>query len=1430
MEKEYYELTNPQKNIWMVDLVNKGSNINNIAGVFYIKGDEFKYEVHNKVLNQLIKQNDAMRIRIITKNGEPYQYIEDFKEQKIDVINMSLSTEKEFNVYIKNEMIKPIDVVNEKSYDFKIIKMPNMKTCIFFKFHHIIADAWGVIQVATQYSKIYEALFNKIDYEIEIPSYLEYINSEKEYINSEKYENDKLFWENYLKGIKDSVGIKSITKKTLNKSGRYNVKINKKLNSNINKFCKENKISVYNLFMTILAIYLHRTLDKDDFIIGTPILNRSNFKEKKMLGMFISTVPMRFKIEKNMKFKDLLKNTASDTMSVLRHQKYPYSKILEKIYKNTDINNNLYQISLSYQNARIEYPNKEKYNAIWKEPDFVQNQLDLHIIDINNTGNFEICYDYMIDLFKKEEIKFIHLRLITMIQEIIKNDEKLIKDINIISEKEKILMDNINETYIKLPKNKNVVEYFEKQAKTNSNKIALVYNKSEITYKELNELSNQIAHTFFELGIKQNDTVAVYINRNEFLIATLIAILKCGATYIPIDPEYPEERVKYILNNSKSKHIITNFTNYDFENANIININELKYKNSNKENLDFKLNCESLAYIIYTSGSTGNPKGVMINNINLINFLYGINKDIKLSKKDNLISITTISFDIFGLEIWLTLMFGAKLILANEQEQIDSNLLNKVCVDNKATIIQTTPTKLRLLTSEKNNLMYIKKMKKILLGGENLPEEYINKIKKITTSRIINVYGPTETTIWSTIKDITKSKNITAGKPIQNTKLYILDNENNVLPIGVAGQLAISGDSVSKGYYRNDKLTEEQFIINKFNNERMYLTGDLALIDFNQELKILGRIDFQIKLNGQRIELEEIEKKISKNNDIEDSVVVLKDNKLVCFYLSKKNNLNNEDFRKYLQKYLPAYMIPSIFEKISEFPLTANGKIDRKKLLEYKINTIKKDIVLPITTLQKKIYDSWKIILKNKEFGIDSNFFELGDSLDAIKLRIELLKKDIKIDYSDIFKFSTIREISEEIEKKTNIKEYDISGYNKDFSNILNSNKNFEKSPKKNQIGNVLLTGVTGFLGAHIVADLIDKEESIVYCLIRSKDDLSSEERLKQKLRYYFNNKYDDVINKRVFALDGDIIEKDLGMNKYKEISKNIDFVVHSAACVKHYGNKEYFFDINIKGTENVAKYCFKNNKKMIHISTLSVSGNAFESAFIKQEEKDEKIIFDETCFYNGQNVDNVYVYTKFKAEECILEYMEKGLQANIIRCGNLTGRYTDLKFQDNIEENAFAARMKSIVDIGYIPKSCYDMYLEFTPVDLTSEFIVKIMENFNLQHNMFHAFNHNHIYVNEFLTIIKSLGINIVVIEDNEFSNYIKKLFNEEKSSSKLVGIINDINAENSLDYSTNVEIKSDNTIKYLNSIGFEWKKIDKEYIQKYIEYLKDVNFLNKE
>lgn len=1439
-----YDLTSPQKNIFMVQQYQSNAATNNISGLFKIS-DNFNTDICNKVVKIFIDKNYSLSLQLqLQENGIIKQFFK--KEYNIKEFDFSYLESKVINGKLNDLASKEMNILNNSLAEFNIINFGNNKGAIMCKFHHMIADAWTFSLTLEQLSSIYDAYVKGKENELNLtekkPSYLDFINSEKEFLKSEKYIKSKFFWESYLKNIHNQESLSNKVIKPKSEAKRYSVKLDRELTENINNYVKNNKIAITSVFLGAVSTYVYRIKNDNDIILGIPILNRSNFKEKQTTGMYISSAAVRVKIKGKITFIELLKNISKDLMSVFRHRKYPLSETISYVHKNEGIKDKLFNILISYQNSRANIVDKTKYSSEWIFSKAIQHELEIHVMDMDNDGILTINYDYLIDLFDDIDIEYLHRRIINIIKEALNKKDINLEDISLVDEQEIKIINSINDTKLKYINENNIIDLFYKIADRKKNDIALVCNNEQLTFQQLNFLSDTIAFRLMvEYNVKKNDTIAVMMKRSINLAATLIAIVKCGCAYVPIDTTYPKERKDYVVENSNSKLVIIDEFN---DESKYVNIKELiKPVNISKINSFIKasvsIDLNDNIYTIYTSGTTSNPKGVQISHKNLKNFLGGINKEIKLNSEDTVVSITTISFDIFGLEFWLSILLGIKLVIANEQEQIDGNLLNKLCSSNKVNTIQTTPSKLKLLMQNSSNLNYIINMKNVLLGGENLTKDIVNNVKEITKANIFNVYGPTETTIWSTTSNITNKNYITVGKPISNTLVKIVDNKNRIMPLNTSGQLLIGGDSVSKGYLNNKQLTNDKFKYNEEYQTYIYQTGDLAKIDYNLEIIIEGRQDFQVKLHGQRIELEEIEEKIKEcDGNINNVIVMVKNDKLICYYtlLNKKIKTDLSRLSKCLLDKLPLYMVPNKYIYLDNMIYTPNGKIDRKSLIKLDIDINESDkqveIIMPLTNIEKTIFEVWKSIFKDKEFGIMHNFFDLnGDSLDAINTRVKLLSNNINVEYDALFRYPTIKLLADYVENKIKKEQYKVNNFNKDYTEILEKNKNNNILNKDLEIKGILLTGATGFLGSHILSEYIKNETGKIYCIIREKKELDSKTRLINTLHYYFGNEYDELIDKRIFVVNGDITKKEnLGMNAtdYQEIISKIEYVINSAACVKHYGDEVLFKKINVNAVKNISNFCIENNKKLIHISTLSVSGNAFEAANLLENKNEKETMFDETSFYQGQSLNNLYIYTKFLAEEVILDNIKNNnLKANIIRFGNLTGRFDDLKFQENVSDNAFANRVKSILTIGKIPKNIESLYLEFTPIDFSGLFVIKIMQYFNMQNTIFHAFNHNHITISNLINAVNELGMNLEIIEDSEFSNIVKELINKNDVL-KLKGIVNDLDDNNDLAYTSNIKITSDITVNYLKKIGFKWPYINENYVKKYLNYLKNIGFLN--
>lgn len=658
--------------------------------------------------------------------------------------------------------------------------------------------------------------------------------------------------------------------------------------------------------------------------------------------------------------------------------------------------------------------------------------------------------------------------------------------------------------------------------------------------------------------------------------------------------------------------------------------------------------------------------------------------------------------------------------------------------------------------------------------------------------------------------------NIPIGKTIANYKNYIVSEENDLLPKGSVGELCIGGKGLTRGYLNNPALTANKFILLRCVNEYVFKTGDLCKINANNEIEFVGRKDDQVKIRGYRVSLIEIEKMLCLYPLIKNAIVVdyidNNNKKRLCAYYIGEDSITKKEIKEYLKKVLPMYMIPDTYIKVNEFKMTINGKIDKLSLPNPNKTGSESDseYVEPRTEIEKQLAEIWSEILNIKQISIEDNLFELGaDSLAIIEFQTLAINLNININAQEIYESQTIKKIAEKIEDQ-NIK---ADSEDEKYSLINVEELKIENTKKK--IENVLLTGVTGFLGIHVLKEILNNSGAKIYCLVRGKDDDFVKQRLRDLYRFYFNKDLKDY-TKRLKVIYGDITKDDLGLSpkEYKEILENVDTVLHCAATVKHYGNADLFYKINVLGTKNVIEFCKASKANLHYISTISVSG--------QYTEKEDKV-FTEKSFWIGQNYsNNEYVKSKFEAEYEILKEIQAGnLCAKIYRVGNLTGRFRDGIFQKNIESNVFYKKMMSIIRLRAIPRELKEMLIDFTPIDLVSTALFKLVFKSTDRNIIYHLYNDNTITLEQFATMLNELGLKIRIIDQDEINNLSKE---KQKQINELMLEINP-NVDRS-----NIIVDNEITDEALDQVGFEWKIIDKQYLLKIINYVREVMSLDYE
>lgn len=1425
MEKMNYNLTNPQRSIWNTELFFNGSNINNICGTINLY-KPLNFNILKKALKLIIEENDNFHTKFTIEDGSIFQHFEDKINYNIDIIEVK--DEDELHKLEQTTMAHIFDILNSDLFNIKIFKYPDSTGGVIVNIHHIISDSWTLGLIAKEIVSNYCSLCNNTSIESQKHSYKDYIEFEKNYINSSKYLKDKQFWKDYLKDCPNSITIPSTKENSTNdflpEGIRKIFKLENKYIKKINEFCCNYKISVFNFFMSIYSIYIGKINNVDDFILGTPILNRTNSAQKNTMGMFINTIPFRVNIQDNYSFLAFSNNLALNFTSILRHQKHSYQYILEDLRKENPKVPNLYQILLSYQITKIKTDDNMEYSSDWNFNGNVADDIDIHFFDLNDSGSIDIAYDYRISKYTDEDISDIHSRILHIISQVLNNPGMLIKEISITTPKElqEILSVNKNNN-CSYPNDKTISQLFEEQVKLTPNNIAIKFKNNSLTYDELNKKANQVANFLRNLGITTNDVIAIRLNKSLEMIVGILGILKAGGCYLPIDLSYPQERVSFMLKDSKAKFFLTNQLHKDDLDVEIpchlldfSSDNEI-YFNS-EEDLECINSPEDLIYIIYTSGSTGIPKGVMLCHRNVVRLIKNEHFQFDFDENDVWTMFHSVAFDFSVWELYACLLYGSKLILVPETTAKDPKKFLQLLRNENVTVLNQTPTYFynlldRELLNEDSNLS----VRYIIFGGEALKPNLVKPWKdKYPFTKIINMYGITETTVHVTFKELNDedllSSNSNIGQPIPTLKVYVMDKYLHILPYGVEGEMCVSGLGVCKGYLNRPELNNEKFIQNPYNpSEILYRSADDAILSKNGDLYYLGRIDNQVKIRGFRIEIGEIESKLLRHPNISKCVVLPKksgdtDSYLVAYVVADEKISANE-LKLYISKLVPEYMIPSFFVFLDKMPLTSNGKVNRKELLNMEITTKSNTkYIEPRNDFEKTFQNILQNVLNTKRIGIDDNILELGaDSLTLMQITIKLLEENYIVNIQDIYEFKTIRGISDNftLPKKSNV-------YQKNISNNLYYDFKEDFNNKKIRAKNILLTGATGYLGIHILYELLTKTNSNIYCLIRNRNKQSSKDRLINKLKFYFGENVLPLIEKRVHVIVADITLPKFGLtNKnYENLGNEIDLAIHSAAIVNHYGDNTLFESINVTGTINIIEFCKEFSIYMNHISTTSVS------ASIPDAKKPVK--FNEHSLYVGQNYeDNIYIKTKFNAEYKAWEAINLGNKISVYRLGNITARYSDGKFQENDNQNAFLNRIISLSKLNKMPETISNSKIDLSPVDICASMIVSSIFYKSSYSKVFHIYNNKQLKLLDLIKAIKKSNKEISIVSEEEFYKYIK-------NKTDILGIINDLTSH-SLKYNSNINMDNRFTINYMKNLNLTWPKIDENYLNNFLsDYIK--------
>ena len=1050
LEDVYYPLSFAQERLWFMDQYDHNASYN-IPMAIRLFG-ALNIEVLEKTLLAIVSRHEVLRTNFVTINNGAKQVIHESATSRLEIVNLShLSKEaadSQILGSIHKESQKPFDLANDSLIRFILYTISEEESVLFMNQHHIVSDGWSFSILINEITQIYEAYSNgKPSPLTDLPiQYADYAIWQRAYLEGERLQKQADYWKDKLEGVAilELPTDKPRPKEQTFNGNRLPIHLNKALTEKLQQLSRENDATLFMTLLSVFKILLQRYTGQSDICVGSPIANRTRAEIEPLIGFFVNTLALRSDVATDLPFNKFLKNVRSTTLEAYESQDIPFEKVVDIVEPERNLSYSpLFQAMMVLQNN----PEGElKFSGLNIEPVVIESVVSKFDITLDFIETVEGLYgsiEYNTDLFDRATIERMANHFIVLVEQVTENPGRQIKDLEVLTSEEKHqLLVEWNDTDVDYPREKCIHQLFEDQVGKTPANIAVVFEDNQLTYNELNEKSNQLAHYLQERGVKPETLVGICVDRSLEMIIGLLGILKAGGAYVPIDPAYPEDRISYMLEDAGCDIVLTQgHVGLAQPHREVINLDSDWDKIGKRptENVRSGVKSDNLAYVIYTSGSTGKPKGTLIEHKSVTRLVS--NGDFNFLRNPKVVlQYATISFDASIFEIWGSLCNGSQLIVCPPRN-LGIDELGQIIKQFKIEVLWLTSGLFSLVVE--NGITMLEDVKYLLAGGDVLNKNHVARVLETHKSMtVINGYGPTESTTFASLYFMTQQSAINAsvpiGKPLDNTKLYVLDNNQRLVPTGVKGELYISGDGLARGYLNQPELTAEQFIKNPFSEDRtsrLYKTGDLARYLPDGNIEFLGRIDDQVKIRGFRIELGEIESVLNTQEGVNTSVVLAKEvsdgnKQLVAYIVPSRDtendaSLNIKELREELSKTLPDYMVPSLFVRLDAMPLTSNGKVDKKALPEPEGNLeTTNDYVAPVKENEKKLAGIWQELLGVERVGIYDNFFELGgDSIISIQVVSRANQQGLIISPKDVFKYQTVSTLAKVCgAKKTEIK------------------------------------------------------------------------------------------------------------------------------------------------------------------------------------------------------------------------------------------------------------------------------------------------------------------------------------------------------------------------------------------------------------------------
>jgi amino acid adenylation domain-containing protein/thioester reductase-like protein len=1347
---EPLELSSVQQRLWFLDQMEGLSSVYNMPAAFHMEG-ELNVEALRQAFAALVQRQDSLRMAFPVKNGEAQLILlDDYSPLDIrDLRGLGTAERQVESVRMMNEHAQaPFLLAEGRLLRTTLLRLAEEEYVLLFTMHHIISDGWSIAILVTELGELYRS-FSEGDDAVLAPldiQYQDFAPWQKEWLKGSVLNTQREYWQEQLQNCPSLLELPADHVRPAVQSyngAHYLGRFDTELHGDLLRLSRDKGISFFMTLFAGFSLLLSRLSSQEDICIGTPVANRGQAQLEQLIGFFVNTLVLRSRFNSQMSVDELLQQSKETCLGAFSHQEFPFEQLVDLLRpERSQGHAPLFQVMLVLQNSPMPEITLPGVTMTPMEQELSTAKFDITLSVEEQEQGVALDWEYNTEIFQESTIRRMSSQLELLLQGMCEAPEKRVWQLPILSREECSALRHWNATRQDFPVTKTLVDLFDTQLQCDPHAAAVQFKDTTLSYRQLDGMSNNLAHELTGLGVDNDTLVVVCLPRCPEMIIALMAILKAGGAYVPVDPGYPQERISHMLNDSctpviiTAEHILAGLPEHGATSI-CLDSETLEERSDAPQRLN---NPASLAYMIYTSGSTGTPKGVCCGHGGVINLFADFQKRAPLEQGTAHSFWTSLSFDVSVYEIFTPLTTGGCVHIVPDEIRGDGAAFCRWLGDSVIQSVYLPPFMLADFNNWLTDHPGESKLQRMLVGVEPIEEELLcGFMEKIPGLQVVNGYGPTEATICSTLYSVDPARSRTGrvpiGKAVQNSDLYVVDKNGQQVPMGVSGELYIGGVGLARGYWQRDDLTANSFISSPFFSQggspRLYRTGDLVRRLEDGNLEFTGRIDHQVKVRGFRIELGEIESLISQSGVVRDNLVVAQEDtmgsKRLVAYVATGNTENSgaisSRLRQLLAERLPEFMVPSVIVELEALPLTAGGKVDRKALPKPG-RQAESVYVAPASPLEQTLVELWQDLLDLDHIGTTDNFFDLGGhSLLTVRLlaRIqETVGQEIALNH--FFASPTIGWLAETISNKGQTAAPDrCIGLEEEA--VLPPEIRCEKSgtvPLRDA-EHIFITGVTGFVGAFLLYELLRSTSAVIHCLVRASDPADGGERIRKGLQFY--KLWDEADAPRIIAVPGDLARKGLGITaeNMTRLGEIIDIIYHNGALVHHILPYSKLKAANVEGTVEVLKLACSTRCKAVHfISTL----NVFSSSVGRQ------LCSENTATDGEEHLESKgYAASKWVSEKLVEMARERGIPTSIYRLGLVTAHSRSGACNGNDHMDLF---IRSCVEMKAYPQTLPPVHLG--PVDTLARAIVVLSARDDLQGKAFHLFNPGAVSANTIL------------------------------------------------------------------------------------------------